>query len=135
MTKQEKEKAIFLYNDGNSYGKIAAELNISKNTIKSFFYRNRNKNIGIREKDKILYCENCGMSVVQIKGRKRKRFCSDTCRNAWWNRHLKDVKRKAIYKFICKYCGNIFFVYGNAHRKYCCHDCYIKDRFGGDSDE
>lgn len=48
-------------------------------------------------------------------------------------KNLLDIKY--IYNFSCKYCGKSFSVYGNAHRKYCCHDCYIKDRFGDDSDE
>ena len=30
----------------------------------------------------------------------------------------------------CKNCGVMFTVYGNKHRKYCCHECYINDRFG-----
>ena len=49
----------------------------------------------------------------------------------WWNSHLDLVKRKAIYHFTCPTCGREFTAYGNAHRKYCSHSCYIEDRFGG----
>ena len=41
------------------------------------------------------------------------------------------VKRKAIYEYTCPTCGSAFTAYGNRHRKYCCHECYIADRFGG----
>ena len=41
------------------------------------------------------------------------------------------VKRKAIYEYTCTTCGSAFTAYGNIHRKYCCHECYIADRFGG----
>jgi len=41
------------------------------------------------------------------------------------------VKRKAIYEYTCPTCGSAFTAYGNSHRKYCCHECYIADRFGG----
>lgn len=27
------------------------------------------------------------------------------------------------------YCGKAFVAYGNKDRKYCSHDCYIRDRF------
>jgi hypothetical protein len=61
---------------------------------------------------------------------RRKKFCSDECRVKWWNAHQNQVSRKAVYEFTCAYCGKSFTVYGNNHRKYCSHDCYIKDRFG-----
>jgi endogenous inhibitor of DNA gyrase (YacG/DUF329 family) len=73
--------------------------------------------------------------VAQNSGRKEKKFCSDKCRMTWWNRHLDKVKRKAVYEYICPHCGKPFTVYGNSHRKYCSHECYVADRFGGGQDE
>lgn len=78
-----------------------------------------------------LYCEQCGKPVEQNEHRKRKRFCSDACRNKWWNNHLDSVKRKAIYELTCHYCRKTFTVYGNAKRKFCSHSCYVKYRYGG----
>lgn len=75
-------------------------------------------------------CEQCGRPIIQNPGRKRKRFCSDACRNKWWNSHLDLVKRKAVYTFTCLACGKKFTVYGNSHRKFCSHACYIAYRFG-----
>ena len=76
-------------------------------------------------------CEQCGKPIAQNPGRKRKRFCCDACRNKWWNAHLELVKRKAVYTFTCPACGKKFIVYGNSHRKFCSHACYIAYRFGG----
>ena len=44
---------------------------------------------------------------------------------------MELVKRKAVYTFTCPACGKEFTVYGNSHRKFCSHACYIAYRFGG----
>ena len=93
--------------EGIGYLRIANSMGISVNTIRSFCKRN------------------------DLVGRARKKeFCSDECRVKWWNAHQNQVSRKAVYEFTCAYCGKSFTVYGNNHRKYCNHDCYIADRFG-----
>lgn len=71
-------------------------------------------------------CRNCGKQLTQTPGRKPVKFCSDTCRTHWWNSHLDKVNRKAFYSFTCAHCGTPFTAYGNNHRKYCSHDCYIR---------
>lgn len=45
--------------------------------------------------------------------------------------HPEALKKneKAMYRLVCVHCGQEFVSYGNRNRKYCCHDCYIKDRF------
>lgn len=115
--------------------KIAAALGLSANTVKSYCRRNNitggSPAAAAAERKDITFCENCGKEVIQVYGHKKKRFCCDKCRNLWWNSHLDLVKRKAIYKYRCPGCGKMFEVYGNAHRKYCSHECYIEDRFGG----
>ena len=35
------------------------------------------------------------------------------------------MKRKAVYTYTCPACGKKFTVYGNSHRKFCSHACYI----------
>mgnify|MGYP002626074911 CR=1 FL=1 len=76
-------------------------------------------------------CKYCGTMILQIPGRKEKKFCSDDCRNSWWNKHLTEVKRKNMTDYICPACGKTFSAYGKRNRKYCSHECYITDRFGG----
>lgn len=123
---------------GVSYGRIAQALGISENTIKTYCKRHDlGGSVGITTMDADVkhFCFCCGNPVIQLPGRKEKRFCSDKCRNRWWNAHLDKVNRKAIYFFVCPQCKKSFSVYGNKNRKYCSHGCYIKDRFGGVGDE
>lgn len=76
-------------------------------------------------------CAFCGKKNTQPATGRRKRFCSDTCRREWWKAHPEAMNKKesAVYRMTCKHCGKEFESYGNQSRKYCCHDCYIKDRF------
>nr|DAN60214.1 MAG TPA: hypothetical protein [Caudoviricetes sp.] len=136
MTENQKAQICALRKQGVGYMKIAQQMGISQNTIKSFCRRNNLTGI---EKPNVpvadgSVCECCGKAMVQMEGRKKKRFCCDACRNKWWNAHLDRVQRKAIYKYKCPNCGKEFEVYGNSHRKYCCHECYVEYRFGGGLD-
>ena len=141
MTDNQKSQIIKLRAAGNGYGKIAQTLGISLNTVKSFCRRNDiNGNMAAEPSltltGETTVCENCGREIHQIAKRKKKRFCCDKCRNEWWNSHLDQVKRKAVYEFRCLRCGKKFHIYGDKRRKYCSHECYIADRFkGGGGDE
>lgn len=140
MTDKQKNQILRLRADGLGYGKVAQELGISVNTVKSFCRRNSAGSKPVEKSQsklsgEVTLCENCGTEIQQILKRKKKRFCCDKCRNAWWNRHLDTVKRKSLYTFICPHCGREFTVYGDKRRKYCSHECYIADRFGGGKDE
>lgn len=126
MTDEQKQQIIALRRDGAGYGSIASQLGISINTVKSFCRRH---SLAAPPTDHL--CEQCGRPIIQNPGRKRKRFCSDACRNKWWNSHLDLVKRNAVYTFTCLACGKKFTVYGNSHRKFCSHACYIAYRFEG----
>ena len=135
MTNAEKTKIEQMRKEGMGYSRIAKALGLSNNTVKSFC--RRNNLTGVYEEPKELpegvrLCKCCGTQIKQTEGRKEKKFCSDACRTKWWNTHLDQVKRKAIYEYECAYCKKPFTAYGNAHRKYCSHKCYLADRFGGD---
>ena len=125
MTNEQRMIVSALRAQGMGYGAIARKVGISENTVKSFCRRNAQK------EDKLTvtgadehWCLCCGAPVAQNVGRKEKKFCSDKCRNKWWNAHLDKVD-----------CGKTFSVYGQAARKYCSHACYIRHRFGGGADE
>lgn len=127
MTDKQKSEIDRMHKDGIGYKKIAIALALSENTVKS--YCRRLNNIPVKEHGE--RCLTCGKPLVQMPGFKKKKFCSDKCRMEWWNAHLDIVQRKAVYSFVCPNCGKEFTVYGNANRKYCSHECYIEDRFGG----
>jgi methyl-accepting chemotaxis protein len=40
-------------------------------------------------------CLKCGIEIRSIKGKKKKRFCSDRCRWDWWNNHITEEKLKS----------------------------------------
>ena len=130
MTNGQKEIIEAYRRKGVGYKQIGKELKLSPNSVKSYCRRNKLSNKDLKKDDGKSSCEQCGTIIQQIKGRKRKRFCCDKCRNQWWNAHLEQVKRTAFYEYVCPVCGKTFSVYGNAKRKYCSHDCYVIGRFG-----
>ena len=134
MTDAQKKRITELRSQGNGYKKIAQLTGISVDTVKSFCRRNSIPTATAAEgqsPDNSCTCLSCGKPIMQAAKQKPKKFCSDHCRNKWWNAHLDLVKRNANYDFTCQYCGKKFTAYGNKNRKYCCHACYIEDRFGG----
>lgn len=76
-------------------------------------------------------CPNCGRSLTQPQRGRRRRFCGEACRRAWWAKHPEAIQHKetALYTQTCQCCGKQFTVYGNSRRRYCGHACYISDRF------
>lgn len=125
MTKEEKNKILRLRANGNSYGQIAEELGVSKNTIASFIKRNEvNQSNELKESN----CQNCGLSIRSLPKKKQRKFCSDACRMQWWNNNLDDVNKKAFYVIECKNCSKTFKTYGNRDRKYCSLECYNSSR-------
>lgn len=134
MNELQKKKITDLRNRGFGYLRIAKMLGLSPNTIKSFCRRNNLTGRGGNKAEAVVteqrFCKMCGKALLAEPGRKARKFCSDSCRLAWWREHPEELKRKAFYHFSCAYCGSSFDSYGNRKRKYCSHPCYIKDRFG-----
>ncbi|WP_207731356.1 hypothetical protein [Clostridium botulinum] len=54
---------------------------------------------------------------------RRKKYCSMECKREWEKGHRK------IYVLKFQYCGKDYESKGFENRKYCSHDCYIRDRF------
>jgi len=136
MNAFQKKQVIALRRSGETFAKIAENLGLSVNTVKSYCRRNSGNNeaeggngLNVDIADIGGACPQCGNIITLIKGRKPKRFCSDECRVRWWNSHFENVNKKAVYPFKCVYCGKDFTAYGNAKRRYCSHSCYCKDRF------
>lgn len=133
MTNIQKEQIQKMRQEGQSYSKIALNLGISENTIKSYC---RRKNLGAnkitkqsREQEIHTLCKHCGKSLMQGTRGQPKKFCSDNCRREWWKINDTKYERKAFYKLKCIGCGKEFESYGNKSRKFCGHTCYINYRF------
>ena len=132
MNDIQRKKIEEMRSKGCGYSEIAKALSISRDTIKTFCRRN---NITVKRtdtpKDTSGTCPECGKALVQTPGRKQKRFCSPECRQKWWNAHQHQPGRKAVYEYVCPVCHTQFTAYGNNHRKYCSHECYVAARFKG----
>lgn len=137
MTNAQKIQIGKLRAAGMGYKKIAEQMGISENTVKTYCRRHglggtvATKQIIIMSGKDICLC--CSEELEHMPGRKKKKFCSDKCRNKWWNSHLNLVNRKAVYSFECPTCKKPFTAYGKANRKYCSHECYAKRNKGGEN--
>lgn len=144
MTEEQALQIRKLRGQGAGYKQIGDILNLTRDCVRSYCRHhglsghaaavrmNIKERIGSGEA-----CSFCGEPLKKAHTGRPKRFCSDECRMAYWKGHRDLVKRnpKAIYVRECPHCHKTFEAYGNKHRKYCCHDHYVKDRFGeGDLD-
>lgn len=143
MTELQAKRIQELRMRGAGYRMIGEVLNLSRDSVRNYCKGHGLMGYGaavrINIKEQIaaqVACQCCGKLLVQSgKGRKRK-FCSEKCRREWWSAHQDAIQRKAtaIYDGVCAYCGKSFTAYGNQHRKYCSHSCYIRARFGSPGD-
>ncbi|MDD6708532.1 MAG: RNA polymerase subunit sigma-70 [Ruminococcus sp.] len=102
MNKEQKASIIKMRSDGMAFPEIANQLQLSINTVKSFYRRNA------KTKSQLEACMNCGKPIEQTKHKRQKKFCSDKCRNAWWYAHSQSRRPKRLYSHICAYCGTAF---------------------------
>lgn len=138
MTNLERTQIQSLREQGYGYATIAKAVGLKKDTVVAFCRKQgltgtkapSNERVEVR----VDICRNCGKPLIQTPGIKKRVFCSDECRTAWWNSHPEKVNRRAVYERVCAGCGKPFTAYGNAGRKYCCHACYIADRYKGGAD-
>ena len=132
MTTEQKSQIFALRAQGFGYATIAKAMELNKDTVKSFCRRNGATGIrAAKQTERQGHCPQCGKKLIQSAKLKPRRFCSDQCRKAWWNTHPEMVKQRAVYSFVCPTCGKPFTAYGNSHRKYCSHQCYVQARFQG----
>ena len=134
MTSEQKLQIRKLRQDNQSYSAIASALGVTLSAVKGYCQRNGLGNVRAlvdkAPEPDLSVCKNCGKEITQRPGIKEIKFCCPSCRQAWWNNHLDQVNRKAVYECTCACCGKPFSAYGNAQRKYCSHSCYIEGRYG-----
>ncbi len=131
MTEQEKTHIRELQQQGMSYGDIATQTGISRNTIKSFLRRDIDKPAQLVIAPITSSCQYCGCEISMTPHKKAKKFCSDSCRMQWWNAHRDLVKVNVVYQLECQCCHKQFSDPGHKNRKYCSVACYRQARFGG----
>ena len=139
MTNEQKEIIYKLRLEGMGYKSISKQLDLSRDSVKAYCTRHHlngpsqlvelNLEVIKEKHDLCQYCSN----PIRKKGKGRTRkFCSEECRRKWWIAHPEErnLRETATYHYICPRCHKSFSAYGNHKRKYCSHQCYIKDRFG-----
>jgi len=92
MTTQQLSTLTMMRNSGAGYLKIAKVLGMSKDAVKKYCQYH-----GLRSTDNIkkTFCPSCGTELVNIPGKKAKRFCSDRCRYIWHNAKRKQEASNA----------------------------------------
>lgn len=132
LNNEQKEKVIELRKLGIGYRSISTAMNLSRDKIRNFCkaqgldgYGKNNKN---EEKSIRELCKNCGKSMNQkrIKGLP-KAYCSKEYKKEW------EVKHPILYRHEYYCCGKKFESKTKS-ADFCCHKCYIHDRFWRDED-
>ena len=128
MNSKQKDRIILLRKEGLGYKRIATELGISVNTVKSFCQRQGLMAQANQDKP-LVKCPVCDKTWESRQGNQKKRFCSDSCRSSWWNTHKGQMNRASQLTITCSYCKKHFRAYRKEQRKFCSHNCYILQRF------
>lgn len=117
MTEAEKARVRKLRLEGAGYKQIASELKLSINTVKSFCRRSLLCGMGetaalnyLVSVDACLVCKRCGKRLRHKPGKRRKVFCSDTCRKMYWKEKRKamieHIEPKAMADTVAVYCAH-----------------------------
>lgn len=106
MTNEQREKITSLRHQGYGYTAVANSVGLSKDSVKAYCRSHglageKAKSHSLAEVPTQL-CLNCGKALIQLPGRKQKKFCCPECRISWWNAHPEAVKQKAVYTFTCQ---------------------------------
>lgn len=125
-----RKQAQALRQAGYSFGQIAKKLNIPISTVKSWCYRATEDTLVHEQMPSAKCCPQCGKKLPPSKYRPR-RFCSDACRTAYWAAHAEQINRRSAVSVVCPVCHKTFQDYTKHRRWYCCHACYIADRYYG----
>ena len=121
MTNEQTIMISRLMREGKGYRKIAAELDLPVNSVKSWCRRHP------PEEAKTDLCPMCGKEIFSLPHKRPRKFCSDSCRSKWWSEHPE--KRNVIkgYTHICRCCGHEF-TNNRKNADYCCRECFAEAR-------
>lgn len=138
MTENQKTRILEMRLLGYTYRHIANSLSLHEGTVKTCCLRAAKKGLLTTAADTTKRtCRQCGKEIVQVAKRKKRIFCTDACRQRWWNSHpfLVNQSPERLHHFTCTACGKPFTAYGNPKRKFCSHQCYIRFRYYQESDD
>lgn len=133
MTGEQKQQIYLLRKKGATFGDIANKLNVPKNTVKTFCWRNGLSDTELKKPQNnrgyMGFCKQCGKPLEQKAKSRPKKFCCEKCRLTWWSENSAQINRSSQKKYICEYCGKEFLQYPSQNRRFCSHTCYIASRY------
>ena len=121
MTELQKKQIMGMRKGKATYATISETLGIPVSTIKTFCRRNGMVNESFKGKP---CCKNCGAELTNTPKARPRLFCSDQCKQTWWNKHRYERSSVKITPHTCPTCGKLFSDYTGANRKYCSQQCY-----------
>lgn len=121
MTKGEKEGIISMRKSNLSYAEISEKTGFSVSAIKTFCHR---QGLTATTHKPGVNCKNCGKLITKKSKQRPRLFCSDQCKQTWWNKHRKERNSSSIVPHVCATCGKTFNDYSGANRKYCSQACF-----------
>ena len=121
MTERQKAEALKLRAKGRSYKEIGEQIGTTTESVKQFFYRNRQ-----HEHKPLVQCEQCHQMMAYNESRQQ-RFCSDLCRTRWWSHHPEEYSNKDEHCFCCNTCKKLFYS-RRATASFCSRSCYYQSR-------
>ena len=116
---------------GDGYKAIAVAVGLSRDTVRNFCKANGLDGhadvVASVDRETAFACLHCGKPVAQPRTGRKRKFCSDVCRRAWWSAHPSALQSGASQTCAC--CGKTFAAFESQHRRYCRHACYVHYRF------
>jgi len=85
----------------------------------------------MRNNKKTKKCRNCGRALPHSARTRGKPFCSNHCRNVWWNNQRGDLELypnpdRDSNHATCFYCGRVFEAHSR-RQMYCSAECQRRD--------
>ena len=124
MTSSQKKEILRLRDEGFSFTEIGKMVELSANTVQSF-YRRQSLAFEGKQSDGRAKCAHC-KKLMAPSVQSTRRFCGNACRMAWWRKHPE--KRPYTKKATCAFCGKEFDHNSSRPRKFCSHACYGKSK-------
>ena len=113
-----RKDLIFAYREeGMTYREIAEKTGVSEQFCRTVCSRANRKQKA--DTPPTGMCRYCGQQLFHTNGAKKKQFCSEHCRNAFYNR----VKMRKSYIRTCEYCGKDFVSFGYPKKRFCSREC------------
>lgn len=98
VTDLQKDQITTMRGQGYGYATIAKSVGLKKDAVVAFCRKAGLTGTKATDNSRISlsadFCPQCGAPLRQTPGRKRVRFCSSSCRAAWWNAHPEAVRRR-----------------------------------------